>query len=714
MKKFIIANIIAISFATNASGCALERSDHNFYMFSVFQRECMDPAFIDGINKYWKNYTGDNNNMMTEYFRWCNDKITDAARKKGDTQMQTYLKWLNLYIKTCESIKQDSWEYPTKLQITKRRQNLNTVLYNTKSYKGTRLKSQYALLRMRANMVLGNDNDNMNYWANYASKLPQSVWKEAMKNIYARALAKHNQRMKACDIYAAQGDMSSIKWIARKYRNLAGIQSIYSKAPNSPTLSYLVQDFVNNVQQTIDIRPQSKEDQEWFEMIGAKTIYKDEVNNFIAFTEKVIAEDKTSVPCLWKSASAMLQYLIGNTNKAIEDINEALAMKGTPRMKDNARAIRLLSLTANHKLTAEFSNFLVGEMKWIDTKIIDDRAGSLDFDNHYTNVKERIIFRNLAPLYIRNGKPEMATALYGMMQKYGNDFQNGATKYLDRAYGNYSDYTCRLDSMTAKETEIYFKFISKSHKDCFEQYVTERVYKDNDFFNEMIGTKYIAEGKFESAESYLAKVSQKFIDGQRINFYMSQRSYSVERWFERQRPKNEEGFLYTDFADVYGKSNGNQKLMFCKDMLSLISQYNITKPGEEKEVLAYKLATRFYQASHYGDCWYLTHYGQSVSDTARTNEMDFVATAIKYLDECKQSKNLTLRYKAVYALAFIPVQPWYTIDYDSDFNEILRPVPKARQYMAMSALESFSREHPDIVDNYTTKCDMLRKFKESR
>lgn len=520
--------------------------------------------------------------------------------------------------------------------------------------------------------------------------------------------------MKACDIYAAQGDMNSIKWLARKYRNLAGIKSIYGQNPNSPTLTYLVQDFVNNAQQTVDLKPKSKTDKEWIEIIGAKTIYKDEVDNFIAFANKVIDEGKTSTPCLWKSASAMLHCMFGENRKAVEDINEALAMEGTKRMKDNARAIRLLALSADHMLDADFSHFLVGEFKWLDQMAIEERADGLGFDNHYTNVKERIVFRSLAPLYIKNGKPEMATALYGMMQKYGNDFQNGATKYLDRAYGSYSDYTCRLDSMSAEEVEKYFSFLNKRSDDAFETYVVSKVYNDADFFNEMIGTKYIAEGRFDKAENYLEKVSQKFIDGQRINFYMSQRSYSVERWFKRQKPKDEEGFLYTDFADTYGKSAGNQKLQFCRDMLSLLNQYNITRPGEKKEQLAYDIATRYYQASHYGDCWYLTHYGQSVNDSARTNELDFVATTIKYLNECKQSSNMNLRYKATYALAFIPVQPWFSVDYDNNFNEVIHPIPSARQYHAMNELYLFTRQHPDAIDSYATKCDMLKQFIKNR
>ena len=697
-----------------ASACAIERSDHNYFMFSVIQRECMDPAYLDGINNYWKAYSGQADNRMTDFYKWSQEDVMAAAKKKSDQQMIAYLRQLNRYMKVCDNMKGDSWDYPSKQEIAQRQQMLTSILNSAKAYKGTRMKSMYALLRMRASMLLGHDKDNANFWTTTASKLTDSPWKEAMRNIYARSLLKAGQRMKACDIYATQGDMTSIKWVARKYRNLAGLESIYASNPNAPTLTYLVQDFVNNVQQTIDLKPKTQEEQDWIKEIGAKAIYQDEARKFITFANQVIADGKTSVPCLWRSATAMVYYLMGDYAKATSDIEQALSLTGTPRMKDNARAIRLLALTANHQLDQSFSNYLVKELEWIDGKIKEDRDSRLEYANHYTNVKERIVFRNLVPLYFSQGKPEMATALMGMMQKYENSFTPEAAKYTDRAYGNYSDYTCMLDSMKAEPTLAYYKFLTAKTDDTFEQYVKDKVYADADFFNEMIGTKYICEGQFDEAAAYLKKVSQTFIDGQRISFYMAQRSYAVPRWFQRQKAKDEEGFLYTDFADVYAHVKGNVKLKFCEEMGQMLHEYNITKEGEQKEQLAYDLAVRFYQASCYGDCWYLTHYGKSVADSARTGELDFAAQAIKYLKTCTQSSQLDLRYKATYALAFIPVEPWYATEYDADYNTVIHPLQSSAQYQALEALDRFAKQYPQAIDHYTSRCDVLQQFRKAK
>lgn len=116
--------------------------------------------------------------------------------------------------------------------------------------------------------------------------------------------------------------------------------------------------------------------------------------------------------------------------------------------------------------------------------------------------------------------------------------------------------------------------------------------------------------------------------------------------------KNEEGFLYVDYSDKYGNSSSNQKLQFCRDMLSLQNQYNITREGEKRDEQAY-------------------------------------------------------------SLAFIPVQPWYTIGYDNNYNEIFVPQHNAMQYKAMAELERFALRYPEDVDDYTTKCDMLKRFMAS-
>ena len=728
MKRFIAISLVAVAFATYAHACIPERSDHNYYMFSVFNRNQVLPTHLYDIANYWQKYVnrqGSDTNL--EFYKWNQDQVLKAARDKKDIEMQTYLKRLNTYLKACETLNPDTWRYASKQERLQAQQSLTQVGNTAKLYKGSKLKSQYALLRMRINMMKKLDQQNLNYWNTIASKLPQSMWKEAMRNIYARALWKTGQRQQALDIYVSQGDMLSIKALARNYRNVAGIQSIYLNNPNSPMLAYLVQDFVNNNQQTIDNRNKSREngdstilDKDWMEMIGSKIVNKKEAFDFIAFVNKVIAEGKTQSPCLWRSATATLHYLYGYQEDAWKESTESVSLAGTQRMKDNARAIRLLISTKNTEADEHYSRYLVNEFKWLDerAKAENNRNGNLGFpDNHYVEVQERVAYRALHDrfLHLSNRQDSknrncfnMALAMFGMMDAYERTFyRNEQNEQYINQYLYSSEYAMQLDTLSARQLAAYYSFVIAPHEDVFEEYVCQSLYRHADFFHDMIGTKYIAEGNFGEASKWLKDVPMTFLNDQAISYYSAKRSFVVPYWFNRQKINDENIW---EMSKGYAQMKENPKLKFCQEMNRLIGEYNVSREGTTKDELAYQLAVRYYQASCYGDCWYLSHYGKSVNDSACSGEADFAAIAQKFLRVSKLSSDLILRYHSLYALASISIDPWYKKEYDANYNEMTVLRPQSAQYQAMLEWSNFSKEHPASVDRYTTRCDVLKAF----
>lgn len=726
---------MAAAFSTHSNACVSEYSDHNYYMFSVFNRDQTSPAYLYDIASYWQKYAGNTSSVNLSFYRWNKEDILKVAKHKKDAGMLFYLGSLNAYLDACEKLNPNAWNYASKQERLQIQQSLTRLNNASKIYKGTQLKSQYALLRMRTNMMKGFHQQNITYWNAIASRLPKSPWREAMRNIYARALWKTGKHHQALEIYAEQGDMASIRVLARNYRNLAGIQSIYLKNPNSAMLTYLVQDFVNNCQQTIDSRNQNPINKEWIEEIGAKVIYQKEALSFITFANKVIAENKTQNPCLWRSATAMLHYLYGYQQEAWKESTEAITLDGTQRMKDNARAIRLLVSTRNVLVDSDYPQYLVGEFKWLNemakgeiTRTKGENPKNDDFTNpdiHYVEVKERVAYRALynrfktmADKAKKEDRQEagrnyesMATAMYGMMDAYMRTFYKDQQdeEYISR-YLYSSEYAFRLDSLSAQQLADYYRFITSSHQDAFEQYVCQSLYRNADFFKDMIGTKYLAEGNFGEAACWQKDVSLKFINNQTISFYAEKRSYSVPYWFNHQKVNDSDMW---SIQGSYAHLKENPKWKFCQEMNQLIGQYNVTREGESREKLAYELATRYYQASCYGDCWYLTHYGKSVADSARTGEADFAAIAQDYLKISKQSSNLTLRYHSLYALSSIGIDPWFKITYDANWKEQKLLQPQSAQYQAMMEWSKFCHQHPEIVDQYTTRCDVLKQFEKN-
>lgn len=699
MKRFLIFSMIAVLPLTDATACVSEGPTHNSYMFSVYRRDALTdgPAYLYDIDMFWQKYAGTTMLQGTDFYKWNSRKILSAAYKKDDYEMVAYLALLNQYLKTCDAYAEDAWDYPSKQEIAQRHKSLTVILDATKAYLGTALKPQYTLLQMRANMMLGYNNANTTLWSTTASHLSNSPWREAMRNIYARALLKSGQRNKACDIYAEQGDMKSIKAVMRNYRNLAGIKSVYAQNPNAPALNFLVQDFVNNVQETIDQKAAGMDDAEWFATIDAKQIYRKEATAFVQFAIAAANNSNVKSPCLWLAAASMVDYLMGNTQRAYAEAEKATNADGSQRMRDNARAIRLLVSTRTNKPNEEYTNFLLEELNWLDSKIKEEDGYGLRYGNHYTDVKDRVVHRGLEPMFRLAGKDNTALALCAMM--------NGNSENSNETYSPWNEYFCKMNSLTADRLADYYQYISSTHDNAFENYCTNNTFHGRDYFNDLIGTKLIAEGRFADAIPYLKQVPMSLLSRQLISEYSARRHFDTPRWFGKQTVE--------DCGEPVEVSR-NIKLDFCLDMTERISQYNLAREGRDKEQMAYDIAVRYYQASCYGDCWFLTHYYRSVTDSARSWEKDFAAETVRYLNVARQSDNLQLRYHTLYALAFMPCEPWATTVYDeaNDYREITVTHPQSAQYRAMTELEMFTRAYPKVIDNYTRRCDILKEFRQ--
>jgi len=203
-------------------------------------------------------------------------------------------------------------------------------------------------------------------------------------------------------------------------------------------------------------------------------------------------------------------------------------------------------------------------------------------------------------------------------------------------------------------------------------------------------------------------VPLSFLEHQNISYYLGNRSFTKAKWFENQRKGD------TPEGPNQSKLSSNPKIDFCKDMIQLLSRHTLANQ-ETRPQVAYDLAVRYYQASYLGDCWWLTQYGVSSVDTAKVGRPDFVQLAIDYLQECKKSTSLSLYENSLYALAFIPTDPWCLEDYDWSANKTnYTPLRNSRQYKALKDLYKFAdNHHPEELSFYTRKCDVLRKFRST-
>lgn len=712
MKRLLVISITALMLSVEGFACA-GMGTHNYYLFSVFNREKMGQSlFTERLDAFWKNYT----NGLVDEWRWHDKEIYAYAQQKGDKDMVAYLDELKKYLDISDQM-QETWDYPTKEQLAERKQTLQNMIVKADAHRNGKMGVQWRLLRMRANMVLGKHQDNLTYWHNVASQLSPSVYKDMMQNIYAGALMNTGNRIEACNEFARQGDMLSMKWGMRNYRNIAGIKTIYAENPNMAVLSYLVQDFVNNAQETLDSYTKDEKgemipvDDEWMRMVDARVASKQDVDEFIGFAQKVLKEKKTDSPALWKAAIGELQYLYGHHDEAMKTLDEAVKMAGTQRMKDNARAIRLVASVGSKRFQkSSYQKWVVEEMRWLVTKSKEDGG----YYNHYREVMDRLIYTELSPRYEKMGDKNLANALLALYENDSVMWGEQSESMPDNSWNpNYSGYYYyELCELSADQLVDYYQWLKKKSKGELEAWAKQAVRMEDNYYLDLIGTRYMSEGKFDKAIDYLKNIPWSFLEGQNISYYMAHRDYSKPRWEGRQRFGKD---VVTEGAHLATLSK-NPKLDFCKDIVNMEAQLPVARQGV-REDLAYKLATRYFQASVYGDCWYLTDYGwSSYIDTLSTKERLFVDKTIEYLNISKQSTDMQMRLKSLYALAYIPVEPWCDEDYNWQTGATTYlPLRDNHQYKALNELDHFLSIHKNIsTPNYVSKCDVLRMFRKNR
>ena len=701
MKKFLIISFLALMVTAPASAC-LSIATRNYYLFSVFRREMMEnDLFRPEIDKYWNTYT----NGKVDQYHWNEEEIMDIAKGKNDTEMVSYLTQLAKYMEICEQL-HETWDYPTKEQLAQRRIDINTMRTKAQAYKGSRLKPQWVLLHMRANMLQGQHQANITLWEKTAKNLPKSVFRDMMYNIYAGALLNQGRRTEACEIFAEQGDMVSIKWAMRKHRNIAGIKAIFAENPNSQTMNFLVQDFVNNAQETLDT-----DADQWYveEHLDRRIVMRNDVDNFISYANNVVDNGKTTSPAMWMAAVGELQWLYGKYSDAMTSLNKAMNMAGTERMRDNARAIRLVASVRASKLDEEYSQWVTNEIKWLQSKMREESGETLTEDNmylascnHYAEVLTRLVYNELVPAYTAIGRKDLATAMLYMME--GNGVYVGSPDPRLSPDNYSSEYFVALDEMTAEEQIAHMKYLKAQGGDALDKFVKSYCNYNEDFYNDLIGTTYLSMGQFTDGAEWLSKVPLSFLQNQAIADYAAVRDYTKPRWLGKQ--------VFDENANT--TLSTNKKLAFCNEMNQLLNQYTVANNTTRAQI-AYDLATRYYQASYKGDCWWLTRYGQSVYDTARVDRTDFVVKAINYLEESAKSNEFTLHLNSLYGLAYIPNDPWCDMYWDYEKKNFIASEIKedSRQYKALYNLNNYVKSSNKPMPEYVRKCDILRVFRQS-
>lgn len=697
MKRFLISIAALLSLASSASACGYEDNSASYYMFSYCDNTFSDNYYA-AMDKFWENYSN-------KQYRPGLDELIKVAVDKKDMAMKTYLEYLKTYDEIVNQVQQ-TWSYPTAAELAQRKTQLRGIVSVAQKNLNGKYGNRWALLFMRANMLLDDHQANITFFTKNTKQYPDDCYKDMMRNIYARDLLLTGKKQQAWNIYAEQNDQQSLLWSVRKFTNLAGIKTVCQENPNAPVLNYLVQTYVNRIQTTIDARESDCPYIDYTNVAWGKAYAPISANqnlefkNFVAYAKQMAQGGKTKVPCMWMSAASLVSYFTGDYNEAKACIDKAMDMKGTDAMKNNARRIRMMVEPAVTNIqSAEFKAFMATELRWLDSQVKSNEGCP------EAEARERIIKHGLAEQYLRRGDASMHLALCAVTDF--NDYDKFSDWYGGRF--NYSSPSFSIiNKMTAAEAQQYFAMLEKAG-DPLQQYLSAKLSPryDANFRNDLLGTKLIAENRPADALPYLRKVDHKYLENQAIAYYASQRNYNQPYWNGFQSC---DAPMYDDEGNLAKVSlKTNIKVDFCEELISTLNKYGAAD-ADSRKFIAYTLANLYYQASYKGQCWFLTHYGQSIMDEQNPKEANLPEIARKYLAEAASSNSTNLKMSALFAQVGIAPDQWVTYDYDDNYDLVAHVQRNSQQYKALKALDDYTNQ-VGFEKAFISNCDVIAQFR---
>ena len=676
VKSIAVSIILLVSALRSSAG--IWGDSHKRDLYTLYEQQEFRDRADDTCNANWKTYLGMGD---SEYFYFRIDEVKEKAAQLGDQLMSSYLDHLDLYLQCAREVSNEQWNYPTKEQLAQRRQTLLKVKNYAQGKLRTKLRSQHALLYMRCNMLLGQHRENVTFWEQTANAYIWTVYKDMMRDIYAGALLHTGRADEAGQIFAELGDWQSLMTQYYERRSCQAISEEYARDPNSAVLPFLLQDFVNNAQEAVDVY-----DEGWGTQgkLFIRDIQKSEAMQMCQLARKAVSEGRTRQPIIWQSALAWLEYLFGNQLMARADIGRTASMEGTERMKNCARVLRLYISTATaSKSDPTLDAHLAEELKWIDTMSKDD--------DYYHRAKDRIVHQVLAKRYTDAGRTGTALSLL-------------------RSVGDYSvlEYIDTMSIANLKKLIAYKKHPGSSPIDT---YAAPQLELNDTAMNDLMGTKHMRLCQWKEAQEWLKRVPPTYYSQKGYAPYAAHRSWAVEPWIKRQWLKDE-----VVYSDTPVTLRLNPKLAFAAEMETLEQELNVLN-RDARQKRCYDLAIRYAQATYTGDCWFLLSDAKSITDSVRANETDFLAKARTLLKEASQTADQKLKERVLFALAYSGLYPedqiWYTTEWSSEESKYLTlPRTESLQYKAFAALATFNRFSKAPESDYVSMCDEYIQFKK--
>ena len=415
----------------------------------------------------------------------------------------------------------------------------------------------------------------------------------------------------AIKLFGEAGDVESVLCCA-KTTGEGYLNAMYEYTPSSRELRDAVERIVLYAEQELWDGYSS----------GLEDGTKEQLEYVRGLAIRIASEGKVDDTDLWYYTAAFINHLLGRNSDASWLLAKAESSKGSEYIKESIKVLKVY-LDALGPYNSSYESKMLEGVKWLEKKIVEHldegRSATISYGMYYTGINQsyfywndmlrKIIHSGIVPRLLKSNKESLAIAYSNMadnliynlvgevdaswsssqrmtVQEYREDGAFNSLDYSNMTFG-------LLDSLRVESIIRYVNNLKRPESDTY-RYLNSKGYTNEDYFCDIIGTRFIREMRYSEAEEWLAKVSPSF---------------------QNQLNTFREGYLSFDpFSHDLKrmKERADLKYGFAREMASLEKAIANTRNSDRKALLMTRFATGV--KNSVGNCWALSFYGLSSSD----------------------------------------------------------------------------------------------------
>lgn len=525
-----------------------------------------------------------------------------ALENLGNPEVAKYME----LAKCSEEIraKQNSkWYYPSKGD--KLIYTLEGIVDESLSYEGEPLRDRYALQAARAMFALGRFVQLKEWWSENGHNITNGVVKDNIKGYVAGAMFRTGEQEEAMGYYVQIQDFNSIVYCLKKmgtYSSRQMLEYLAKHCPDAIILPELMQEYFRNI-----------------EYEGRDTR---ELNELYRLCINAASSPHCTKPVIWLYTAAFLKERIGQPYIALNIINKAECFEASEYLEESLNVLKILVEAQISTYNKAYEKKLLDDLQWLDSKIVSEMCDPVASETvwgwslknshsyyYWNDMLRKILIGTVVPRMLEAYKAPLAILLANyadnrllyVVEKYlykdkspdPTDYDKTITEIRQSAAFNMFDYSnyffSLLDELDIAHLKTY-KDLSKDPISDLEKFLCDRGYINEDYINDIIGTRYLRDMDYGKAEKYLSKVSKVYKSNLNVKEYFNRNPFSF-------------------YPAKYNNQSEDYKLDFAKAMLEF--ERTIEKSSCLDSVGKAMVMKGVGIHSSFGYCWALTHYGKS-------------------------------------------------------------------------------------------------------